>query len=310
MSIRQRLGFLTLLAVGVTSILTGTVGGSRLESASERDLSSLLGTWTYRSFHNDPNPNLSSQSLVSGVWTLKIDGFTGDSFSGTMSSGGVTMDVSGSAKSDDPVKVEFTASTTVTGEVWGYDGAGYIVPEWDSANNQPLSMVGSIVGASKSARKDRGYVSHWIAIKQIEPTPQVLDGIRFQVSDTMGEKLSLANGSPTLVVFSQGFSCAHCSEQISALLKLEPSLKEKSVSTVVLVADSNESLKKSLGSTTTEMQFAADPRQTEFAKFGCAGTIPRHGIFLFDQNQKCEWQQTGIQPFMNFDALLKKINNQ
>lgn len=274
----------------------------------------LNGTWTYRSYHSDPNLDATPQSLLYGVWELdlKVDSF--NQVSGTMSMGGWSMNLNGEFASGDPGKLKLNIAGKVAGEQRQYLAEGYISPNWNEGVGQRPAFVGSIVRQSDNrAKKNNGYVAQWIAVKQDSDDNAPVRSLGNQawtLTATSGDEVTpeSLSGKRSVIVFSQGFDCLHCAQQIQKVIEQQQEFKRRSTEVFVFVADSNESLTRALGDTKTAVRFISDPDQTVFAEFGCADRIPMHGLFVIGKDGKCHWYQRGDRPWMGFNAILECLD--
>jgi hypothetical protein len=129
---------------------------------------SFVGSWTYRSFQNLPDPDLTFNDLFFGQATLIIAGFDPGSFSGRLVfRSGAEMTLSGSSTFDTPVTVRFQGRGSSPGiEDFLYDYVGYLVPDWPNGVGQVPAIVGSIVRTAPHGENPAGVVASWIAVKR------------------------------------------------------------------------------------------------------------------------------------------------
>ncbi|HEX7154209.1 MAG TPA: hypothetical protein VF618_22165 [Thermoanaerobaculia bacterium] len=107
----------------------------------------FIGTWTYRSLLNDPNPKTAFNDLEFGLGELVIKGDSFDTLTGKIGGPGWSLDLHGSFGYGSPMQVRFQGKGVVSGAEWIYDYIGWLVPVWpnSTANLQVPAIVGSIV---------------------------------------------------------------------------------------------------------------------------------------------------------------------
>jgi hypothetical protein len=128
----------------------------------------FVGSWTYRSFQNLPDPDLTFNDLFFGQATLVIAGFDPGSFSGRLVfRSGAEMTLTGSSTFDNPVTVRFQGRGSSSGiEDFLYDYVGYLVPDWPNGVGQVPAIVGSVVRTAPHGGNPAGVVASWIAVKR------------------------------------------------------------------------------------------------------------------------------------------------
>jgi hypothetical protein len=140
------------------------------------NIGSLVGTWTYRSFINDPDLATAFNALEFGRATIRIDEAPCGVFKGLIFGPGWSLELNGSINYGDPFSVRFQGKGVVDGEEWIYDYVGYVIRPWPNGVEQRPAMVGSIVrtiphtGASPGTVNPAGVVASWIAVRQDDPT--------------------------------------------------------------------------------------------------------------------------------------------
>jgi hypothetical protein len=131
----------------------------------------LIGTWTYRSFVNNPDLSVPFNNLEFGRGNIRIDAAPMNEFKGLIYGEGWQLELKGSTNYGYPFVVRFQGKGVVGGEEWIYDYLGNVVPPWPNGVNQRTAIVGSIVrtiphsdGAGGVA--PAGFVCSWIAVRQ------------------------------------------------------------------------------------------------------------------------------------------------
>ena len=136
---------------------------------AQTGVEALTGSWTYRSFLNDPTPGVPFNSLFFAEAELVIDAFDPGSFSGRLvfPSGG-EMTLIGASSFGNPFSVRFQGRGASPGiEDYVYDYVGYLVPVWPNGVDQVPAIVGSVVRTEPhKPNAQPGQVASWIAVKR------------------------------------------------------------------------------------------------------------------------------------------------
>jgi hypothetical protein len=136
----------------------------------------LVGTWTYRSFLNDPDLSAQFNSLEFGRGNISIEHAPMNEFKGRIYDVGWQLDLKGSITYGNPFTVRFQGKGVVGGEEWIYDYEGYVIRPWPNGIDQRMAIVGTIVrtiphsSGSSGGTSPAGVVCSWIAVKQDDPT--------------------------------------------------------------------------------------------------------------------------------------------
>jgi hypothetical protein len=140
--------------------------------AQKPDIPSLAGTWTYRSFFNDPNVQADFDTLEFGRGNIIIQPANMGVFTGTIGGPGWSLALNGSIGYGTPGSVRFQGVGNIGQAQWIYDYIGYVVPAWPNGVDQRPAMVGSIVrtiphpGGGPGVVNPAGVVASWIAVYQ------------------------------------------------------------------------------------------------------------------------------------------------
>jgi hypothetical protein len=129
----------------------------------------FVGSWTYRSFVNDPTPGVPFNDLYFAEAELVIEAFDPGNFSGRLIlQPGAEMTLKGASSFGNPFAVRFQGRGASPGiEDYVYDYIGYLVPVWPNGVNQVPAIVGSIVRTEPhSGGAQPGQVASWIAVKR------------------------------------------------------------------------------------------------------------------------------------------------
>lgn len=116
---------------------------------------SFVGTWSYRSFLNDPDltKDANVTQLLFGDGTLVITAPSSETLGGTIGgslgpgAGNWLLNLHGSIGYGSPSQVRFQGKGIVGSEEWIYDYIGWLVPVWPNSNDtlQRTAIVGSVV---------------------------------------------------------------------------------------------------------------------------------------------------------------------
>jgi hypothetical protein len=140
----------------------------------------FVGTWTYRSFKNDPDIGADSDvnNLLFGDGTLTITAPSSEQLGGTIggslgpNKGNWLLNLRGSIGYGSPSQVRFQGVGVVNGEEWIYDYIGWLVPVWPNSTDllQRTAMVGSVVrtiphSGSDGSIRPAGVVASFYAVR-------------------------------------------------------------------------------------------------------------------------------------------------
>ena len=142
--------------------------------SKEPDGGVLAGTWTYRSFLNDPDLSAQFNDLEFGRANIRVDPSPMNEFKGLIYGDGFQLDLRGSTTYGNPFTVRFQGTGVVGGEQWVYDYVGYVVRPWPNGVKQRMAIVGSIVrtvphASGSGGTSPAGVVCSFIAVRQDDP---------------------------------------------------------------------------------------------------------------------------------------------
>ena len=142
--------------------------------SAELNSNILVGTWTYRSFLNDPDLATQFNNLEFGRGNIEIEPAPMNEFKGRIYDVGWQLDLKGSITYGNPFTVRFQGKGVVGGEEWIYDYEGYVIRPWPNGINQRMAIVGTIVrtiphSSGTGGTAPAGVVCSWIAVKQNAP---------------------------------------------------------------------------------------------------------------------------------------------
>jgi hypothetical protein len=152
-----------------TGAPAGRATGKALATpAGQSPVDPFVGSWTYRSFVNDPDPAQQPDQLLFGQGELAIDAFAPGSFGGRLVlEGGGQLNLAGASSFGNPFAVRFQGvGEEPPVEGWVYDYVGYLVPTWPNGVDQRPAIVGSVVRTVPHDGNPAGFVASWIAVKR------------------------------------------------------------------------------------------------------------------------------------------------
>ena len=128
----------------------------------------LTGSWSYRSFLNNPDLAVPPNDLLFGQGTITIKVADNGEIAGTIGGPGWSLDLKGNVTGDAPLALLMTGTGQIGGEPWQYSYLGYLVPNWPNGVDQVPAIVGSVIrdidhsgGAAKA-----GVVASFYAVRQ------------------------------------------------------------------------------------------------------------------------------------------------
>jgi hypothetical protein len=158
------------------AILSACLATASIAGPGEADKAGALeGTWTYRSFHNNPNPVGGDAERALGlifaeaVFTFEKPG--GDVLQGAIDWPGGGLDLKGTVKPDPTtgsVVVELVGSgrPNTSTDGWQYDYYAELAHAWPNGVDQVPALVGSVIRAKPHGAAAAGYTASFIAVKQ------------------------------------------------------------------------------------------------------------------------------------------------
>ncbi len=119
----------------------------------------FVGTWTYRSFLNDPDGSKAFNDLEFGEGTIVIEEAPSQALKGTIGGSGWSLKLKGARSYGNPMHARFQGVGLVGGEKWVYDYQGYLVPDWPNGVDQRPAIVGSVVRTIPHSGSEQGTVN-------------------------------------------------------------------------------------------------------------------------------------------------------
>jgi hypothetical protein len=132
----------------------------------------FVGSWTYRSFLNDPDIAVDFDKLEFGRGTIVIEEAPQQILLGMIGQAGQwSLALKGSRQYGTPNRARFQGVGVVGGEKWIYDYECYLVPHWPNGVDQRPALVGSVVrtiphsGGEPGTVAPAGVVCSFYAVK-------------------------------------------------------------------------------------------------------------------------------------------------
>jgi hypothetical protein len=133
----------------------------------------FVGTWTYRSLLNDPNPKTTFDKLEFGLGEIKLKAASFDSLTGTIGQAGQwSLKLQGSLAYGTPMQIRMQGKGVIGGAEWIYDYIGWLVPPWPNANPslERPAIVGSVIRtiphpSGNGGVAPAGFVASFYAVK-------------------------------------------------------------------------------------------------------------------------------------------------
>jgi hypothetical protein len=164
--------------LGVTAVVAGLAKFAPGVLAAEKAAGPcpLAGTWTYRSFLNDPDPAKAFNDLQFAVADVTIQEAEFGVLSGRLSFGDDYLKLTGTITYGNPFALRFqgvgaTPGTIEDGHPWVYDYQGYVAPAWPNGLlDNPPAIVGTIVRTvpHSQGKAKAGFVASFIALRRDE----------------------------------------------------------------------------------------------------------------------------------------------
>lgn len=138
----------------------------------------------------------------------------------------------------------------------------------------------------------------------------------FDLPNGEGETIARKDyqGRPLVLVFYLGYGCLHCAEQLEKFAENAELFEKAGFEVLAISTDSEADLRKSREKWEEEggtfpFPLVADPAMHVFRQWGTYDDfekVPIHGTFVISPNGKVLWQDTGADPFMDCDFVVKE----
>jgi hypothetical protein len=145
-----------------------TMEGTIVVNPASQTINPAVGTWSYRSFVNNPDLSLDFNQLRFGAGTLVLEEQVSGQVSGNIGGPGWNLTLAGQYIAGNPLTIRFQGTGNVDGETWVYDYIGYLIPSWPDGVNQRDAIVGSVIRTvpHNNGQAPAGVVASFIAVKQ------------------------------------------------------------------------------------------------------------------------------------------------
>jgi len=136
------------------------------------EFGNLVGSWTYRSFLNNPDLSAVFNDLEFGRASLTIMDSVPGTLKGRIFDDDPTfpwsLDLNGSINYGNPYDLRFQGKGIVKGEEWVYDYEAYVIRPWPNGVDQRPAFVGTVVRtvAHSQGKAKAGVVASFIAVRQ------------------------------------------------------------------------------------------------------------------------------------------------
>lgn len=133
----------------------------------------FVGSWSYRSFFNDPDLSHTPTEIELGEGTIVIEPVNPPTLKGTIGGPGWSLDLYGYVSFGSPMETRFQGTGIVGGNQWIYAYVGWLVPIWPNSNPtlQRPAIVGSVTRviphpSSGGGVSPAGVVGSFFAVRQ------------------------------------------------------------------------------------------------------------------------------------------------
>lgn len=138
-------------------------------------MTSLLGKWTYRSFHNNPAAVTDDAQTALGLFfaeaVFTFSEATDARIGGVIDWQGGGLDLAGTVSQPGATSL-LTVHIVGSGrpgtgtDGWEYDYHGNLAYEWPNGVGQVPALVGNVIRAKPHGAAQAGYVASFVAVKQ------------------------------------------------------------------------------------------------------------------------------------------------
>lgn len=133
----------------------------------------FLGTWTYRSFHNNPAPVDDFNDIRLWQADLKLEPDGPGLVKGRIESGGYALNIRGSVSMDNGtpcIKLRAVGLAGTSTDGWVYDYAGVLATGWPDGDGQRPAIVGTVIRTVPHApSRPAGASYSFVAVNKTNP---------------------------------------------------------------------------------------------------------------------------------------------
>jgi hypothetical protein len=135
----------------------------------------LAGSWTYRSFRNDPTPVDGDPQKALGLFfaeaEFRFEMISNTAFKGVIDWGSGGLDLSGeirpgNADTPDAFAIVGVGRPGSQTEGWQYDYNGCVAYKWPAGIKQVPALVGTVIRAKPHNGAPAGYTASFIAVRK------------------------------------------------------------------------------------------------------------------------------------------------
>ena len=137
-------------------------------------MAGIDGKWTYRSFHNNPDPvgGNADKALrlifAEAEFTFEVSGME---LTGAIDWGSGGLDLKGTIQAASAImplrfQIVGTGRPKTGTDGWEYDYNACLAHEWPNGIDQVPALVGSVIRAKPHGASPAGYVASFIAVKK------------------------------------------------------------------------------------------------------------------------------------------------
>jgi hypothetical protein len=131
------------------------------------DRSLFEGTWTYRSYLNNPDPNVRPNDLLFGLADILLQEADDGTLTGTLGGSGWSLSLAGAAEyADGAATAKFQGTGAIGGEAWVYDYFAYHSPVWENGIVQVPALLGAVVRTEPHGSAQAGFTAQFIAVRK------------------------------------------------------------------------------------------------------------------------------------------------
>jgi hypothetical protein len=163
---RQLLGGLGAIGLVGFGAADARADGQAPSSSQGSSKSPFVGTWTYRSFLNLPDPLLPFDKLQFAVGTIVLRDADFGVLDGRLSFGDDGLALKGTITYGNPFAVRFQGNGDSDGtKGWIYNYLGYLAPAWPDGVKAVPAIVGTVIRTVPHSGQPAGVVASFIAVR-------------------------------------------------------------------------------------------------------------------------------------------------
>jgi hypothetical protein len=156
-------------ALGLDALIRPAAAGTLDDKEPKLVAATFAGTWTYRSFLNNPDINIDFAKLEFARATLAIDPAPHGVLRGKLSFDTDFLVLKGNVSYGNPFTTRFQGrGATAATEGWIYDYLGFLIPAWPDGVDQRPAIVGTVIRTvpHSDGKAKAGVVASFIAVRR------------------------------------------------------------------------------------------------------------------------------------------------